>query len=390
MASRWRDERALVRGAQDGSRAALERIEIPGAGEVEERARLVLGTAFDEHHPERRSARRSRRPLIAAVAVLAIVAGALSPPGRALVDTVRRTLGIDHARPALFSLPARGRLLVHSDDGLWIASADGSRRFLGRYEMGSWSPLGRYVVAARANELAALDARGGIRWTLARPHVLFPRWSGDAVDTRIAYLSASRLHVVAGDGTGDVDAGGLAAAAPVAPAWQGGFGFAVAYADTRGRVSSFLTSKGALLWRAAPLAGIRSLESSTDAKQLLVLADDAVEVIDASNGKVVRRRGAPGVVAAAFRPGSHAIATLHDGAAGSRVLLGGRTLFSFAGELRGLTWSPDGRWLLVGSPASDQWVFVRADGRRIVAVSNVSAQFHSRSFPRVEGWCCGT
>lgn len=69
-------------------------------------------------------------------------------------------------------------------------------------------------------------------------------------------------------------------------------------------------------------------------------------------------------------------------------MLGSRVLFSFAGELRGLTWSPDGRWLLVGSPASDQWVFVRADGRKIVAVSNVSAQFRSDEFPRVDGWCC--
>ena len=34
--------------------------------------------------------------------------------------------------------------------------------------------------------------------------------------------------------------------------------------------------------------------------------------------------------------------------------------------------------------------FVRADGRKIVAVSNISAQFHSSAFPEVEGWCCGT
>ena len=34
--------------------------------------------------------------------------------------------------------------------------------------------------------------------------------------------------------------------------------------------------------------------------------------------------------------------------------------------------------------------FIRADGRKIAAVSNISAQFRSRTFPRVEGWCCGT
>jgi hypothetical protein len=63
-------------------------------------------------------------------------------------------------------------------------------------------------------------------------------------------------------------------------------------------------------------------------------------------------------------------------------------VFSASGRLERPVWSPDGRWLLVGWPTADQWVFVRADGKRIRAVSNVSEQFRSRSFPRVEGWCC--
>jgi hypothetical protein len=42
----------------------------------------------------------------------------------------------------------------------------------------------------------------------------------------------------------------------------------------------------------------------------------------------------------------------------------------------------------VGWPMADQWVFVRVGGEGIRAVSNVSEQFRSRSFPRVEGWCC--
>jgi hypothetical protein len=33
-------------------------------------------------------------------------------------------------------------------------------------------------------------------------------------------------------------------------------------------------------------------------------------------------------------------------------------------------------------------VFVRADGKRIRAISNLSSQFRSAVFPRVEGWCC--
>jgi hypothetical protein len=51
--------------------------------------------------------------------------------------------------------------------------------------------------------------------------------------------------------------------------------------------------------------------------------------------------------------------------------------------------SPDGRWLAVGWAEADQFVFVRAaGGRQIRAVANVSAQFRSRSFPTIAGWCC--
>ena len=138
-----------------------------------------------------------------AVAVaVALIAAVLSPPGRAFVERVRRAVGIEGAKPALFSLPRPGRLLVHSDAGVWVAQPDGSRRLLGPYEEASWSPLGRYVVATRANELVTLDAGQGTCAGRSRgPGVRFPRWSGSATDTRIAYLSGGRLRVVAGDGT---------------------------------------------------------------------------------------------------------------------------------------------------------------------------------------------
>jgi Tol biopolymer transport system component len=65
-----------------------------------------------------------------------------------------------------------------------------------------------------------------------------------------------------------------------------------------------------------------------------------------------------------------------------------RRLFSGSGAFEDLTWSPDGRWISVGWSTADQWLFLRADGGAIRAVANVSEQFRSRSFPRVEGWCC--
>jgi hypothetical protein len=53
------------------------------------------------------------------------------------------------------------------------------------------------------------------------------------------------------------------------------------------------------------------------------------------------------------------------------------------------TVSPDGRWRVVGWADADQLVFTRLGRpRQILAVSDVSAQFRSRSFPTIAGWCC--
>lgn len=233
-------------------RRELERIEIPGAAAAEERALLVVAAGFDERRPPP-PRRTPRGPLVAVVVAAAIVAAVLSPPGRAVVDHVRRAVGIDHSQAALFSLPTQGRLLVVSGSGVWVVQPDGSRRLIGAYDEASWSPLGRFVVAARRNELAALDADGSVRWTLARPLVRFPRWSGSATDTRIAYLSGDRLHVVAGDGRSDADVGGRPVA-PVAPGWRRGPGFVLAYAGLRGQITSLLTAKGAALGPRPPRA----------------------------------------------------------------------------------------------------------------------------------------
>jgi hypothetical protein len=70
----------------------------------------------------------------------------------------------------------------------------------------------------------------------------------------------------------------------------------------------------------------------------------------------------------------------------------GPILFSARGELTGPTWSPDGRRLLVGWPAADQWLFIDADRPgRVLAVDRVSEQFDpggigNPEFPRVSGW----
>ena len=132
-----------------------------------------------------------------------MVAGLLSPPGRAVLDDLREAVGVEQAQPALFSLPAPGRMLVTADSGAWVVQQDGSKRLLGRYDEASWSPFGRFVVASRRNELVALTPEGKVRWSLARPNVRYPRWGGTKTDTRIAYFSGGKLRVVGGDGKGD-------------------------------------------------------------------------------------------------------------------------------------------------------------------------------------------
>jgi hypothetical protein len=306
-------------------RRELERIEIPGEHEARERSLVVVREAFAGREPQPR--RRSWKPVAAITTGLAVVAGLVSPPGQAVLDGIREVVGVEKAQPALFSLPAPGRLLVTADSGAWVVERDGSKRLLGSYREASWSPFGRFVVASHTNELVALTPAGKVRWSLARPDIRFPRWGGTRTDTRIAYLSGRNLRVVGGDGKGDrlLDA----RAAGSAPSWRPGPEHALIY--TR--------------------------------------RDGTVRVVDTDTGEVLARE----------KPGKQ---LRQYPQAAVRRLLG-------EGDFADPVPSPDGRWLAVGWPDADQLIFVRVvGGRQIRAVSNVSSQFRSRSFPTISGWCC--
>jgi hypothetical protein len=364
-------------------RHELERVAIPGEVEAYGRTWATLEAAFAERMPV---PRLSHWPRVAAIAVAlaALLASAFSSPGRAVIDEIREVVGVERAERALFSIPAEGQLLVAADSGVWVAQKDGSRRFLGPYREASWSPFGRFVVAARQNELAALEPDGYVRWTLARRPVRYPRWAGTEADTRIAYVSRAP-RVVAGDGTGDQTVCAVSTHRRVPPAWRPGPGFVLALAAPSG-AAHVVNLDGCLsLWTSAPILGSRRLEWSHDAKRLLVVTLRDVKVLRAGTGAVVRVEDASD---ASFRPGSTELALIRQRGDVSQLVVGNRVVFQGPGQLRGLSWSPDGDWLLVGWPAADQWVFVRADGKAIRAVGNVSEQFRSRSFPRVEGWCC--
>ena len=298
----------------------LQRLEIPGEHEARERSWALVQAAFAEREPTRR--RRAWKPAVAIGFGLVALAGLLSPPGRAVLDEVRELVGVERAQPALFSLPAPGRLLVTADSGAWVVEQDGSKRLLGSYREASWSPFGRFVVASRPNELAAVTPEGEVRWSLARPAVRFPRWGGTRTDTRIAYFSRGRLRVVGGNGKGDrlLDAN----AALRAPQWRPG------HVLVYGR------------------------------------RDGTVRGVDVDTGSVI----------------AGATLTSPDADELRRVLGAGADLES---PVR----SPDGRWLAATWPEADQLVFLRtAGGPSVRAVSNVAAQFRSRTSPTIAGWCC--
>lgn len=356
--------------------------------DAEERAWELVRAAFAEREPVRRRPRLL--PAIAlSVVVAAAVAAASSSSGRAVVHAVGRSLGIAHAQPALYRLPAAGRLLVSGAGGAWVVSSDGSTRSLGPYEQASWSPHGRFVVGATQNRLAALAPDGTVHWTLARALIRFPRWGGTLVDTRIAYLTVGRLHVVAGDGTNDGRLEAAPDAARVVPAWRPSKEdrHVLAYVATGGRAAVVDADRSTLLWISPAYAGARALAWSADGSRLALATRDRVVVFDGRSGRIASTIRVAGVRALAYGPDGR-LALLRPHAIVLREGRALRTLFvPPGGTVAGLAWSPDGRWLLTGLPAADEWVFLQTHGKRILAVSHIAAEFGG--FPSLDGWAPG-
>jgi hypothetical protein len=388
-------------------RRALQRIQAPDELDGQRRAWPLVRAAFEEREPVAWP-RRNLLPLLAAAAGVVILAAALTPPGRALVGSVRDAVTDETVKPkpALTSLPAPGVLLVNSKTGPWRVQFDGSKRRLGPWWSGSWSPQAKYVVVTRGHELAAIDpnAKGAIRWSLSRSGAVHSaRWSRDAGD-RVAYLNGRQLRVVAGDGTGDRPLRQLVGDTP--PAWRPGGDRELAFSTVDGRIELVETDSAKTLWRTGPGEVPKQMIWSEDGQRLLVLADRSLRVLDAEGRRLWITSLPIGPSGAAFVRKSHRFVLIRYAPATGRsdlVLLQAeskpgeaRFLYSAPGDFGTLAISPNGKWLLVGWINADQWLFLRLTSAKVTAVSGIVEQFGSarrvgplsEAFPASVSWCC--
>jgi hypothetical protein len=381
------------------ARRSLTRFRAPDETGAQERAWSVVRSAYLESAPVAK--RRSNRWLVLVPAMILLLGVAtLSPAGATVRRWISHALGVPHAAPALFRLPAPGSVLVSGAGGTWTVAADGSSRRLGAWDQASWSPRGLFVAVARGDQLAAVDPRGTVHWTLARPAVSDPRWY-PPTGYRVAYLSGRTLRVVAGDGTGDHPLASHVAA--VAPSWQPAHAYRVAYVTAAGRLMVRDADTGLVIWTRVLPARPQQLAWSPDGSRLLAATATKAQVFDQTGRSVASISSLPQtpIRDAALSPDGKSLALIRGGNDQDVIVaeLTGRAPQSrraLSGTgLEQLVWSPDGRWLLVSWPAADQWVFLRVAGKpRIVAASRIARQFSGhasgRGFPSIDGWCCNT
>jgi hypothetical protein len=373
----------------------LRTLRAPDEAGSEARAWEVARSAYAARQPV--ATARRHRVRLALVPVIVITAGvlALTPAGATVHRWIDQTLGVKHASPELFALPAPGRILVSGAGGTWTVAADGSKRRLGQWRRASWSPHGWYVVVVSRDQLAAVDTRGVTRWAIARPEIRFPRWYAPN-GYRVAYLSGETLRVIAGDGTGDGQL--VPAVSSVAPAWRPGHDYQLAYVGAGGAVVVRDADTDRVQFVRRLPSRVVLLAWSADGARLLALTRRAAAVYSGS-GRTLAWVGLGShgpVLDAELSPDGHSLALLSNDRLTLTSLAPKRrsTRLLFSGDgLRQLGFSPDGQWLLVSWPAADQWIFVRVAGTpRIEAVSRIAEQFGARrtgnGFPSLEGWCC--
>jgi dipeptidyl aminopeptidase/acylaminoacyl peptidase len=154
-----------------------------------------------------------------------------------------------------------------------------------------------------------------------------------------------------------------------------------------------------VLWRHPELAPA-SLAWSGDGRLLAALSPHRIVVLTGA-GKVARLISTLNGTfqAAAFQPHSHRLTLLvaYPGRSEAKVVDvdapgAAQLLFAGPGRFGDLAWSPNGRWLLIGWPTANQWVFLH--GSRVHAVANIREEFHRMddvppTLRFAARWCCG-
>ena len=356
--------------------------------------------------PVRWPRRHARQLLVLAAlaAAFAVASAVVTAPGRALVDSLRdaigreRVRGIRHAQPALFRLPASGRVLVNSTKGAWILRSNGSKRLLGAYADAAWSPHGLFVVAVRGHELVALTPRGAIRWTVARRgRPRLPSWSPSgrvAGDTRIACRRARPSGWWVGT------AGATASWPPTSRrcARRGGPGPAMSSRTcvARGRSSSWTPTRARCCSRAGSTGyQANSRGRTTERGSQFAHARPCGSTTPAASSS---RRAAVGSLASSSPSPSlpGATAWSRRACAARRRPWRSRPAAAPCSRAPAGSRTSPGRRAAAGSCSAGvarPWVLLPAAGGKVRAFGNVGAQFRSRPsgpFPDVaqSGWCC--
>ena len=338
-------------------------------------------------------ARRRSRAAVVAVAALAVALAVLSPPGRAVIDSLRAG-DRRRARRARALLAARAR-----------ADRRGrARRRVGRLRRrleaparrlpeASWSPFGRFVVAARAHELAALEPDGTVRWTLARPRRRLPAL-GRHRDRHAHRLPRRPRACTSSPATAPATPTSgcrrpRASLPPGSPPPRA----ASCCSPTptrRGRVHVVRARLAHEPLHDGARAGAdpaRVVERRPAAARACRRGGCASTTSTATSSSRCARPAARSSTRRSCRGRSASSLAAPDarGRRSSSCSTRAACSTARAGELSQVVPSPDGRRLLLAWPAADQWVFVRTAGGGVRAVANVAAQLGG-AFPTVGGW----
>ena len=354
--------------------------------EAEERAWQVVRAAYAEREPVAWP-RRHVRPLVAGALVAAVVAAVAEPAG-----PLGRPLAAQGRRRAA----GRAGALLAADAG--AAAGDEPRRERGsctttarsgcsaRYRDAAFSPHGRFVAATRANQLVALDPKGNVRWTLARPGPRFPAWTGTQ------HGHAHRLPL----GRPAAHRGRRRHRRPRGRPCSSGRPGLATRPGSRARVRREPQVRGRDERRQRnDRPATQQLGAGSEARLVERRSLAGVRATRDSRLRPHRSRGGGGrPLRGDLRPRCRLrredteAAAIRAAGIGSSVfsLASGRTFFNGSGVLSQLVSSPDGRWLLLAWPTANQWVFVRLHPRKIVGVSRVTQQFGRSA--TIQGWCC--